>query len=390
MTNVMTSTYASATGGSPLRHRSNPILPILVLLLVALTVGLAGWMYYQGTRKRMEQAAWESLSIVANLKVEQILTWQHERMKDAYIAMRSPINRDYVKAFMADSSSPALRATLELWMQNRREGGGYSSVLLCDLQGNVRLAVGSAERELDAVDRTNVVAVAQTDQIVTPFEHLSATTRRVHMGFYVPLQAVQDSGPSPCVGVLILEIDPYTRLFPMIQRWPSPSQTAETSLVQQDGDQVVYLNELRNQKDTSLRLRFPLATPSLPAAMAARGQEGDVRGIDYRGIPVLAVLKRVSDTPWYITCEIDQAEVTAPLRNVALAVVVFSTASVLVAGLALLLWWKRQETRFYRQKMEMDQARLQQAAVIEDQRQFLSLILEETLAGYWDWDVLTT
>ncbi len=59
------------------------------------------------------------------------------------------------------------------------------------------------------------------------------------------------SGGRP-LGVLKLRIDPHAYLYPFIQRWPTPSETAETLLVRREGNEVVFLNELKFQKDTAL------------------------------------------------------------------------------------------------------------------------------------------
>src|ERR1035438_8946554 len=85
-------------------------------------------------------------------------------------------------------------------------------------------------------------------------------------------------------GILLLGIDPSEFLYPLIQSWPTPSRTAETLLVRREGDEVVYLNELRHRKDTAMQLRFPLTDRRIPAVRGALGVEGTAEGIDYRGV----------------------------------------------------------------------------------------------------------
>ena len=61
--------------------------------------------------------------------------------------------------------------------------------------------------------------------------------------------------------------------------------------MKQDGNDVLYLNELRHKKNTALSFRMPITNGSLPAAMAIGGKEGVVEGNDYRDIPVMAALQ---------------------------------------------------------------------------------------------------
>ena len=107
------------------------------------------------------------------------------------------------------------------------------------------------------------------------------------------------SGGRP-LGVLMLRIDPSVYLYPFIQRWPTPSETAETLLIRREGNEAVFLNELKFQKNTALALRVSLDNTDLPAVKAALGQEGIVEGVDYRGVPVLAAVRAVPDSPWFL------------------------------------------------------------------------------------------
>jgi len=64
-------------------------------------------------------------------------------------------------------------------------------------------------------------------------------------------------------------------LFQLIQTWPTKSETAELLLVTKDGNDVLFLNELRNQKNTALKLRIPLSSDpdslAWPAISAVTG-----------------------------------------------------------------------------------------------------------------------
>ena len=99
----------------------------------------------------------------------------------------------------------------------------------------------------------------------------------------------QDDGHP--IGVVSLTVDPNTYLYPFIERWPTLSETAETLLIRREGNEAVFLNELRFQENTALALRIPLETRDNPAVKVVLGEEGNVEGIDYRGVPVLAAIR---------------------------------------------------------------------------------------------------
>ena len=100
--------------------------------------------------------------------------------------------------------------------------------------------------------------------------HISQVTKKATIGLIIPL-VLWEQQDHPTVGALFFRIDPYQILYPLIQSWPTPSRTSETLLVRRAGEEVVFLNELRHQKNTALTLRFPLTKENLPGSKAARG-----------------------------------------------------------------------------------------------------------------------
>jgi PAS domain S-box-containing protein len=170
-----------------------------------------------------------------------------------------------------------------------------------------------------------------------------------------------------------LSIDPKTYLFPFIQRWPTPSLTAETLLVRREGTEVVYLNELRFQKNTALTLRRPLDQVALPAARAASGQEGIMEGIDYRGVPVVAALRIIPDSSWSLVARMDAAEVYAPLREQLRLVAVLVCALLFGAGAGIALLWRRQRVRFYREGAETENKTRRLATVVRDSNDAITI-----------------
>ena len=134
--------------------------------------------------------------------------------------------------------------------------------------------------------------------------------RAPHQGVVSPL-FTQRGEEQQLVGAVVLMIDAHSFLFPMLQSWPVSSNSAETLLVQRDGEDVLFLNELRHRRDTALRLRIPVSRADLPAAMVISGRHGQVDGIDYRGTAVIAVGHPVPDSPWYMIAKIDSDEALA-------------------------------------------------------------------------------
>ena len=135
----------------------------------------------------------------------------------------------------------------------------------------------------------------------------------------------------------------------MIQRWPTPSETAETLLVRRDGDDVLFLNDLRFQDSAALNLRIPLARSNLPAARAIQGEEGIFEGVDYQEVPVLADIRAVPDSPWFMVARMNLKEIYAPLRERMWWTIIFVFGLLVLVGAVVGAMWQRNVKTHYRE-----------------------------------------
>jgi len=160
-----------------------------------------------------------------------------------------------------------------------------------------------------------------------------------------------------------------------IKRWPTFSLTAETLLVRREGNEAVFLNELRFATNTALNLRAPLDRITLPGAQAALGREGIMEGDDYRGVQVVAALRTIPDSPWSLVARVDSAEVNAAVQERFWFVIGMMSAILLCAGAFTGLIWRQQRVRFYRNQAELSAALAQSAKEIQDKNAELERFL---------------
>lgn len=197
--------------------------------------------------------------------------------------------------------------------------------------------------------RSGPAEILKADKVVLQDFFRNEYDRKIYMDLLVPLSGAADAqGP---LGLLVLRINPENYLFPFIQRWPSPSRSAETLLVRREGNGVVFLNELRFRKNTALNLHIPLDHAEVPAVQAALGREGVFEGTDYQGARVVAALKTIPDSPWALVARMDIAEVYSPMREKLWQTVLLILG--LISGMGALTWqvWRHQNLRFYREKL---------------------------------------
>jgi PAS domain S-box-containing protein len=323
---------------------------LVLCLLVVAGSGIAGYLYYAAERRSVDTEARNRLAAIADMKVQQLVVWRAERLAVSRSLQFNPL---VVPALLESLNSGSDRGAIKAWLEQLLEAYHFTGASLWDKDYHRRawLPAGDRghewEREL----------IAQATRTRTPFLadlHRDDPTGAPYMTLVAPLQSSSSFEP---VATLLLKIDPERFLYPLIQAWPTPSGSAETLLVRREGDEAVFLNELRHQKHTALTLRIPLSRDRLAAAMAIRGFEGVASGVDYRGIPVLAAMEHVPDSPWYLVAKVDTREVIAPLRQQMVLIATSSAllAAALVAG--ILFVWSRQGTLATWQLLEAEMAR---------------------------------
>lgn len=350
-------------------HRVEWSLLVLLLVLAA-GITLVGLRYLNHQQADARAAAWAQLEAIADLKVQQIVHWRKERLKDANLVRATPYATRRALDALAQPESSLTRRMFTAWLAPLMAGATYEQVFLLDAGLQVRLVHpdGPAPVLAEAVRRAATEAL-RTRQVVASDLHRATDEAHIHLDFVVPLivrrEGTNDNvpaaglGSSPAdraAGVLVLQVNARDFLYPLIEPWPTPSPSAETLLVRREGQEVVFLNDLRHRKGTALTLRRPLEDPHLPAAMGARGQRGVREGVDYRGVRVVAAVRAVPDTGWVMVAKVDEAELYAPLRQQALSVGAVTVALLTAVALGVTVLWRRRNEHFLHAQLAAERA----------------------------------
>jgi len=327
----------------------------LVMALVAVVILVGGYLLYRDQEQQMRQRVEGGLSIIAQLEVEQIAEWRAERLTDADMLVGSPFFTEGVAKYMASPTDTEIKDKVIARLAIIGKSHPYQDILLVNVNGKVLLSLNDSVHRLSDMTLAQLaVAIKEHKAVMVDF-HYPPDSNTPHLDVIAPLFPWQQDSQQ-AIGAVVFCIDPSHYLYPLVQSWPIPSETAEILLVERDGDQVLFLNKLRHQKDTALKLRIPLSRQEVPAVMAVLGKEGVVEGRDYRGVEVLAALEHIPDSPWYMVAKIDTSEAISALRF-RVGIIIASVAGLLAAALAVigLIWQRRQRLAYqvlYRAEIE--------------------------------------
>jgi two-component system sensor histidine kinase/response regulator len=273
------------------------MLALASICIATLTV--AAIVHSIGQHRETETAR---LQAIVELKTRQIADWLNERRGDANFLNSSRLLAGHYRQWHERGDSSG-RDQLLARLEQFRATKGYERVLVVDqLEGSWDSGVGKID--IDPVLRAT--ALATNGKPGTPV-HFRDSGGRLLLGFFTRFSALGDH-PGP---VIVLSVDPASYLSPLLKTWPVPSSTAETLLFRRDGDQVLFLNELRHSADSAGKLRVPVATQRLLGAQVLRGEVEQGRlivGADYRGVDTLGVARTVTGTDWFLVAKLDRAE----------------------------------------------------------------------------------
>jgi PAS domain S-box-containing protein len=320
-----------------------PFLPLLVYAALALLIAAVYLSSFRQIETLIQDEKLRDLGGIADIKAAQIAEWRDNYRREGEAHTRNSLLAAEFGLWLREGApSNERKQRLRRVLAELQHGEGYANLVLLDRRGVARLSLvdGFALAAEDAQPVKQ--AVDSGEAVFTDFHYDSQGEHGIRIDLMAPLTVAGEG----VVGVMALQIDPYTHLYPLIRSWPTRSESAETLLVRRDGNDVLFLNDLRHQAATALNLRIPMADADLPAAMGVRGLSSAAEGVDYRGVPVVAEMRPVAGTPWFVVSKIDRDEMFAPVDQLKQWSASLGATLIVVGGLLVLAWLRRYQTRF--------------------------------------------
>jgi PAS domain S-box-containing protein len=322
--------------------------------VVFLALLIVGWWFYRFQEQQVRAEVEKDLLAISSLKVLQIANWRAERLATANEILDRRFTSDVIAPWMVSPRDEVTESILYLFGSLQKHCQ-YRDALLVDAEGLPRLSLSGRTAQVDSVTVEAIDQALREKRCVLTDLHNDTSGLDPHLDVIVPLLSGKREPPEP-VGAIILQMDAPEYLYPLIKSWPTSSRSAETLLVRRDGDAVLFLNDVRHQRDTALNLRIPLGRSEVPAVMAVLGKEGLVDGKDYRGVEVLSVLKAIPDSPWFMVAKVDKAEVMAHWRLLSIIIPALVLGLTAAMAAAMGMAWQHYAKAHYRELFKSEAA----------------------------------
>ncbi len=352
---------------------------ISIIVMVLLIFGIAGLAiiaikYYEN--QYLDQVR-SQLTSISKLKVAEIETWRSERITDAKYYFNNPFFSRAIEDYLKDGGTSETNAEISHWFAAIKNNPEYSEIFLLDSVGSLIIDISSVSQSSIEILLEDIQTAYQSKNILVKDFYRKSINDPICLSILVPVFSTDDESP---LAVLVLTIDPQVYLYPLILNWPVPSETAETTLIRKQQERVQYLSELRFMPDAPLNEFIELSDQHRPSVQAITGAEGIIEGINYRGQEVIADVRPLPDSPWFLLSRIDKSEVFTPIKERSLWIIILAGLLItLVAfGFGLFLKQQRNAELLAEQKIQRE--------VSETSRK-LKEAQEMAHLGFWYWDI---
>ena len=351
---------------SPYESRARAFA-ILIASTAALSLSVVTALYLRQENVERDADARQLLTAVESMKLEQIANWRRERLNDARFFAGAEFTSRDVEAFLGRNDSPRTRDRLVRWLDLLKGGERYSLVALVDTNLHLRLAIPHQTNSPTYLQHL-VSDVARANELTISDVHGQSGAEARHIDIVLPIHArTNSSRMTPVrIGSLLLRVDPRNYLYPLLQTWPYASRSAESIILRRDGEGYVFCSPTRFGMNTDAKVQFPItADLKQPGSLPEGGRQGQIKGRDYRDVPVFAELRQIPDSDWYLLTKVDREEVLGMVKAQAWVVLGLTLIATVGAGLLVGFVARREEARHTRQQLAVERERLLLAQRVE-------------------------
>lgn len=313
---------------------------IAILSTLSLLILTAGYFYLDHQREIIRKEKEQYLQSIVSTKIKAVDNWFIKIESFCRQLSENKIINHHIKNFLIKPSSEE-RALIEQIIVTSEEHVGIKSILLCN---GDKKKILSQENKGDFITSEVYTFCKKADdekQIIFSDFYLNSITKKPQISFHVPI--FKDSTKQKTIGVINLVFDPSDYLYPLISEWPVKTHSGEAFISSRRGNEIIYLTQLKFNRNAAFQFSLPDTLKDLPAYMGANNIEGIIEGRDYRGVEVLAAVKNLDKTDWSIVAKEDIEEIFAESDKYIVLLTVLFVGIIPIAGLILAFVWNARE-----------------------------------------------
>lgn len=310
---------------------------------ITILIVLGVFFFFRFEKNIIKSSKSEELRAIATLKTKQISEWYLGELEDAELISQNIYFIEEIKRWTKIKSEKE-KKILSLRLQQIVDEHGYSDVCISSLNMNDIISKKGDCNKLSDTEKEIAKKAISNRLIISTDLFKNTDENKILIEFIAP---ILDEKKQP-IALVFFQQNAESFLFPLIQSWPIPSQTAETLILKKENDSIVFLNNLRHLKNSALTLKIPLTEKNVAGVYAATGNTGIFEGTDYRNKQIIAYVNSIPNTSWFIVSKIDKEETFNKFIFNAFSPIIVSTILILISLLLFLLSVTLQKKNSYK------------------------------------------
>lgn len=357
----------------------NSLFLVLIFIMIAASIISTGFISTKRYAAQFRSQVEAQIQSISLLKVKNISYWRQEKFFDANTFYENQSFTSLIEKYLQAQEKNEIEADLLSWFYAFISPDEYDAIAFFDPEGIEILSSSAVFSLTPAHLKADITKAIESHAVEIIDFHRDYENSPVYLALVIPVYSVKNGEP---MGALVTRIDPSVKLYPLILDWPVPSETAETAIIRKEGDDAIYLSELRFKPNSALLEIIDHRETNRPSIKAISGFVGITEGINYRGHEVIADVRPIPETDWYLISRIDKAEALKPLAERERYAWFFYSSLILVTIAAFWIQWRQQQLRVLKAQNQA------QAEIVEEKRKLKEA---EKLAhlGFWYWDIVT-
>ncbi len=319
---------------------------IVLFLLSAIIIFILSLVYFNYELIETTNEAYARLKTIADQKIYRIEDWRKERLADSKMLAESPFLIQNENSLLNNRNNLKLKNEIlkrfELVIKN---GTDYVNIMIASLNGNVVLAYDSSLCNVDSSTKDLINMAVSKRRTIFGNLYKYKNKRNVLVDIAAPI--VNDR--KKIESVIIYRLTVEKSLHPIVETWPGISKSAESILLMKEGNNLVYLSNLKDHPKSAFNIKIPLSRTSDPFVQAVSGKTGVIEGTDFSGDKVIAYAKPIKNSPWFLLSKVEREEFLSVVTYKAHVIfLVTFLLFLVVAAFALYIFYYRRK-QFYKE-----------------------------------------
>jgi PAS domain S-box-containing protein len=304
--------------------KSQRVLFGAIAIVSSIIVLGGGYLLYKTEKDKVRNQKQLEFEAIAKLKSNQIEYWRSERRLDAELFTNS-ITYPYIQAILSKRDTNNIAHKL---INHTLDSKQYRNLLFISHKGEFLYNHFGNYHNLSEIAIENALRTIDLQRVSIGRFYFNQIDNKIYYDLFAPIY--HNSNPK---AVAIIRVDPNEYLFPLISDWPGSSQSAETFIVRQDQDSVLFLNSTNGYSNTQLNRWIQKFKNKSVGDSLQYGKLFEAK--DFRGNNTLTYIHKIPQSPWFLITKINVNEIYAEIQTRTFYIISSALLIFLIVGQAL-------------------------------------------------------